>query len=409
MVSMRELRTPCRKKRVVRDEMEFRPLDGVFALINGCVAWRAGCRAARASQPKTPTSQPMPVSAIVRAGLLVAVAAACQPSPDFVVVALQMPPGLEFDGFRITQLQPGDGGAVTAMTETPVSDGGTKDGHSFGMRKPGLGATLELSVQAYGRMNDKRHVLAEGRGQVVAGQDLLVINLGVCASAPELLATFAPCPDAPDGGADARPKAPSLTASDGGSSQDAWMAPVCQNPADPPELSPPHGGPAPSQECVDYCDAITTNCGFVFATREHCLYACAVIDPPPSSTHEPDDTIACRTVWARSAGFDGGLPLDQNRRCRQAAPTSDRECGNPCFVYCRIGTKVCPQHFPPEGDCDSACIARANRLGDIRPLLACRNEWLEKAIFNSDLCSWAAPYNDCGPAGGTCPPVYFDR
>ncbi|MEO5768210.1 MAG: hypothetical protein ABIS92_07645 [Polyangia bacterium] len=333
-----------------------------------------------------------------RAGLLVAMMAGCT---DYVLVTLVLP-DVKYDKIALDKKVDG---LVVASFQRPA-DGGTI--HSLDLSMPDHGK-VSLLARAYWTTA----LVAEGELEVIRGANEQRLKLEPC-ERPLDAASAGPCrpastgepaPDAgADGGSDLRP--------DGNSTEGA--GPVCY-PQALPDDRPIGGLPPPvssSEGCRTYCEAVHANCisaAFYNNSIDECLYACSLLNW--NATSSTGDTLKCRLNFAQAAAT-ATTDFDHLRFCRFAMPNGSPGCGTQCDVYCRMGSVVCQPYFPKEADCLNACnslVASGMAANpDIpAPALACRLFYLEKAIFNQQLCGWAAPNMTCpGPDPG-CNAVVF--
>jgi hypothetical protein len=312
---------------------------------------------------------------------------------SFVLVTIELPSMLRFDGFRLVKV-------VDGLSSPPVDRfvaGPSSAAHAVGVSVPS-GGSVTLEVQAV----YERTAVAEGSERIdsMSGQNTIVLR--PCTTAVPLEdAAFVSCQDAvADAGAE-RVRTVQVAPADGGSEvPDAWAPPlVCLEPN--PDAAPPSSSVLPSPLCAEYCAAMTARCPEVYGGDERCRYACEVLAWPPTGAR--DDTLECRTTWATAMPSN---PADEANRCSFASPLSHDTCGEICAVYCRTGALICPDQFPPEQPCREACLRKRNELrpATLINYMQCRLDILANAIFQRDLCSRAAPNNRCGD----CLSLFFD-
>jgi hypothetical protein len=343
---------------------------------------------------------------IVRVGLLAALLAGC--SPDYVIITLSIPKGVGYRGLRVSKSVENSSAAPTVV----VKDLPPRDDHTVRLIRPDSGTTVLVLVQAYGDGSPTdRKVVAEGETEVKWTARDAHIDLETCENLPALGDPRGHChppppppplPDrdagAPEAGADgAGPGA------DGGVGNAAGLVCHPDGGAVLPVVAPPNSTP----ECRAYCTAVTKSCVNLYVDQDHCLFAC---DRYGWSA----DEVRCRTNWAVSAADDLDS-IDKESTCRQASLDSGRACNlEPCEIYCQAGPRICPDHFPEDSVCATACRgwvkARAARV-DAGPVVfeqhvRCRTQMLEEALFDPAFCDRAAPYTDCG---SPCVVLDFDR
>jgi hypothetical protein len=355
--------------------------------------------------------------------LLAAPAGGCRAQPqlgDYVAVTIKVPVNVRYDGVRVAKFV---GDSVERPTDTPVADGAAP---FLAVRRPEVGIAVRMFVQA----TNADQIVAQGEAPIdpTAGRDI-VLELAACLPPMLRKAELTSCGvnepidagvDRPstglgkqvrtaDDGGDvaATPEAPPDAGepADGG----GWEAPVCQHPD--LQASNPLPPAQPSPGCVHYCDVIEANCkGVVYEDIAHCQYACFALDWPEQGATR--NSLQCRTLWAGDAA---GLPDEERQvECKRAAPNPGPACSsNVCDIYCSMGTQICGSYFPPLIDCLRDCLHADHVFemsgSDLGGVLACRMDWLGKAIFNRELCSWSAPYNMCGIEDPHCPNIFFDR
>jgi hypothetical protein len=339
--------------------------------------------------------------AVSLAGLLLGVVAGCT---EYVPVTLLFPPGLRYDSIRVTKVVDG---LVVDRLEKGL-DGG--DVHSIDISMPDHGK-VSLRAKAYLALA----LVADGELEVMRSAGEQKLTLKACEPPIMDAAPAASCQPSPlhpvvDGGNDVGTEGP---VRDGGAEQPPPDTSLACYP-DAVEDARPAGGLSPPASipagCQTYCDAMQANCisaEFYNNSIRECLFACALLNWDPESS--TGDSLKCRTNAAQAAAAPA-----QNHRdfCHFAMPNSAPGCGMPCEVYCRMGSIVCPADFPSESDCKTACtrLVKAGSAVDRdnpAPQLDCRLFYLEKAIFNRELCGWAAPDNMCpGPNAG-CGSVNF--
>jgi hypothetical protein len=338
---------------------------------------------------------------------------------DFVLVTFQMPPGQVYTGIRVTKVVYGGSpeshdypfaGNQMSVGERP---------HQLDVAVPSDGAPVDVTAQAYAEV----FFVAEGGTTVKAGQDTVDLKLVPC-----LLQV-----DKNTGGSCVRHPGPVVDPGDGGGTDvdvtDGGQSETgtgdlggevgldtnpngCVAPQDPTTSPDSFETPADLPPgCIRYCQAMMrdSGCPGVYRTESRCLYACGTLVWSPAQT-STNNTLSCRTSWAERPSNSN---TEQEAQCRKAAPISvgssnEDICGDTCEAYCRTGVRICEAQFPPYITCVDRCFAR-QRSGALQPggpkiyqILYCQIAWLEKAIFNRELCSWASPDNRCG--GGDCRP-----
>jgi hypothetical protein len=331
-------------------------------------------------------------------GLLLLVGCRSSALPnDLVLVQLQLPSGLQCQGFRVRVMVDG---VEWKHDDRLLPAAAPSLEHTLGVHLPAERQEVRLYVQAF----QQGEAVAEGQATLQRGGSISV-PLVACAQRVPLSADFRSClSQALDAGVEAGP--------DGGidlgvpdNAPDArlpWSPPACLQPVDggsdgglPPRAAP--DDPA----CVAYCDSMERRCPQVFLTRPRCLSACAQLGWDAQGGFNTD-SVSCRTLWA-----DAELtsPTEQAKRCDYASPISVGACGDICDVYCRMGARLCPMQFPPEDDCKNACRWTRDRRTSLEKPLVCRSWVLAEALFDRSRCPAAGPYATCGEV---CPPVTFD-
>ncbi len=100
-------------------------------------------------------------------------------------------------------------------------------------------------------------------------------------------------------------------------------------------------GSGDSDECVEYCDRVMSNCTdefAVYASEEACLAVCALLPLAGDDTN----TVECRSEQARLAGSTG----EPNVHCPAAGPGGSTPrgaegCGTNCESYCYLQPLAC--------------------------------------------------------------------
>src|SRR5688572_29391104 len=93
------------------------------------------------------------------------------------------------------------------------------------------------------------------------------------------------------------------------------------------------GAVGPSQQCVDYCDAVMENCKGEFAVysgMDTCLGVCSQLPPGDSIEPGSGNTVACRAAQAVLAGSTD----EPEDHCPRAGPGGAGQCGSDCESYC---------------------------------------------------------------------------
>jgi hypothetical protein len=110
-------------------------------------------------------------------------------------------------------------------------------------------------------------------------------------------------------------------------------------------------GPPPSDECVEYCDTVMTNCSgdfVVYKSRDVCLDVCAALDP--GDPLEPaGNTVACRMFEAKEAAREA------DAHCASAGPGGGDTCGSDCEAWCGLLEQACPTDYAVLDDCEALC------------------------------------------------------
>ncbi len=332
---------------------------------------------------------------------------------DVVTVRVQVPAEISPDAYRLAKIVDGD--VVVVERRSPKAAPGASE-LPLGVRVPRADARLEIVAQAVRGAS----ILAEGSLRFV----------GLAAPAAPLVlrpcpmplamreAVFESClgsapsaPWAPDAGGDGPASPPTGGGAAGGAfAADARADGVPRakgscaslDAGAPPAVLPPV---VVSDKCIEYCAAMQVSCNDIFESKERCEFTCAKLAWPTGGAPD-DDTVDCRTAWAKSASAG-----DAARKCKYASPRSDDACGRSCTVYCRMGALLCPAEFPPFLECQSACNELAATVArmfgkSINPYLYCRLDQLEAAVFDRRKCAFSAPDQAC--SSDQCPAVVFD-
>lgn len=345
----------------------------------------------------------------LRAAFLIGLVSSCaadQQTRREVLVRIVVPSVGGIDSLRLTKF-------VNDVPEPAVLDE-RLDGGPFADQPTAAvalpeGKTVRLRVQAL----RAEVVVAAGEValQLVSGEQQLLL---VACDGEEGRMTEA-CPRssagsrAPDAGtlpADAEVSVssapvPSDAGADAGSAEAAPPV-TCPELRPPLPLPPPTEGPTP--QCLRYCEAMATSCQGLSHddTREQCLRSCAAFAwPVDEVAGSGGDTITCRTRHAElAASFTA--EADRRRHCDYALPDSRGACGNSCWVYCRLGARLCGAYFPSMDDCVRACVDRDNQSrkasGEgIYDALHCRMKWVVKAALDPSpaICQRGAPTETC--------------
>jgi hypothetical protein len=118
------------------------------------------------------------------------------------------------------------------------------------------------------------------------------------------------------------------------------------------------GGKAPSQQCIDYCNAALANCigdYALYTGMDTCLGVCAQL-PAGDSTELRSNDVVCRAAQAALAKSTGEPAL----HCPRAGPGGANFCGTDCESYCLLLRNSCPGEF----DLVPSCVAKCAALRD---------------------------------------------
>jgi hypothetical protein len=322
--------------------------------------------------------------------------AGCRKADERIVqVNLELPPRVEADVFRLMKVVEG------RATEMEVEKAGAR--HQVGIILPRHVTRFFLRAQAANQML----AVAEGEAEIEAPIDAKgasTLVLVSCAVSFRVGREFVSCLDRRDGGVDGpRDAAADAREASRDAGRDAFICQGAVTGAPPVNQPPPDASPG----CADYCAAMEEQCSSVFLGRERCLFACAELgwkEPGGFNTN----TLGCRTLWAR---IPPDTPDRAANKCKYAAPASfGRACGEFCEIYCFIGARLCPRHFPDEVDCVPRCLQARERWRmehdnlDPDKDMFCRLDRLEKVVFDRRLCEQAAPDVACGD----CPPIRLE-
>lgn len=103
--------------------------------------------------------------------------------------------------------------------------------------------------------------------------------------------------------------------------------------------------------CEAYCATIGANCTgehAQYGSLETCLATCAALTPgTPADTG--GNTLGCR---AYHAGAAADMPAVH---CTHAGPGGDGVCGSNCESFCSIAAVACPDAWPDDAACQTAC------------------------------------------------------
>lgn len=109
------------------------------------------------------------------------------------------------------------------------------------------------------------------------------------------------------------------------------------------------GGDALS--CESYCATISAHCTgehAQYGTAETCLATCAAF-PPGLPADTGGNTLGCRTYHAGAAA---DMP---EVHCTHAGPGGNGVCGGNCESFCSVAAAVCPDAWPDDAACQTAC------------------------------------------------------
>lgn len=112
-------------------------------------------------------------------------------------------------------------------------------------------------------------------------------------------------------------------------------------------------GKVTSDECIEYCDAMETNCpeGTEFQQyidRDTCINSCNAFEP--GDRKDPTgNTLACRLRLAKAAATSSG------EFCGNAGALGGGECGTNCEAWCSLLAAACPDEYEVLLDCEAAC------------------------------------------------------
>ena len=103
--------------------------------------------------------------------------------------------------------------------------------------------------------------------------------------------------------------------------------------------------------CEAYCATISANCTgehTQYGSAETCLATCATLTPgTPADTG--GNTLGCRTYHAGAAA---DMPAVH---CTHAGPGGNGVCGGNCESFCSIAAVACPDAWPDDAACQTAC------------------------------------------------------
>ncbi len=112
-------------------------------------------------------------------------------------------------------------------------------------------------------------------------------------------------------------------------------------------------GKVTSDECIEYCDAMETNCpeGTEFQQyidRDTCISTCNAFDP--GDRKDPSgNTLACRLRQAKAAANSSG------EFCGNAGALGGGECGTNCEAWCSLLSAACPDDYEVLTNCEAVC------------------------------------------------------
>jgi hypothetical protein len=99
--------------------------------------------------------------------------------------------------------------------------------------------------------------------------------------------------------------------------------------------------------CINYCDAVMTNCPdplYVYASRDMCMGVCHQLEVAGKVGNTGDqsgNTINCRLYQAQQAGSTG----EKTTYCPVSGPGGNNICGSNCEDYCTLMQLTCPDQF----------------------------------------------------------------
>ncbi len=149
--------------------------------------------------------------------------------------------------------------------------------------------------------------------------------------------------------------------------------------------------------CDAYCATIATSCTGTqtqYGSKDTCLATCAAF-PPGTPADTSGNSLGCRTYHA------GAAAQDPMTHCTHAGPGGDGVCGGNCESFCVIAADACPDAWPDDAACQTACATFAPEekydATDIAGnTFACRLYHLTAAAFD--------PATHCGHIKGNSPP-----
>lgn len=119
--------------------------------------------------------------------------------------------------------------------------------------------------------------------------------------------------------------------------------------AEPTTAEPTTGGE--DLGCAAYCDTIAAHCtgeNQQYGSLQTCLATCATFMPG-----QPEDTGG-NTLGCRS--YHAGAAADMPEiHCTHAGPGGGGPCGTNCEGFCSIAAVACPEAWPDDAACQTAC------------------------------------------------------
>jgi hypothetical protein len=299
---------------------------------------------------------------------------------DIIDLEIKIPAAVPYDAIRVSKSVDGKPAGIikTPTTKPPVGESSSTT-HYAGIYIPRDARNVEVLVQA---VDDSLVTAQDAAILVTPVANQAHVDLRMCTS-PYDVNTKGNCL----GPGALPPYTPPLLA--------------CMPPTMPPPPLMPHG--TDSAACITYCDAMDGKCSDIYATKERCLHACALLAWPESQTPQAD-TLHCRQQFVESI-MPTWPPYMVHTACVNASIDASPQCGDACGIYCRTGVRACPGTFPPFDVCAEACRRRDQQvLRDTQKSLynfglQCRLEQLARAVFDPSYCEVASPAAPDGCAG----------
>jgi hypothetical protein len=128
---------------------------------------------------------------------------------------------------------------------------------------------------------------------------------------------------------------------------------VASDTGDDGKIADPETEISTTEQCVQYCDAVMTNCtgdNAQYTARASCINTCNNLPPGSVQDAEPSsNTVLCRIKQAELAEEFA------SDTCAAAGPGGNEECGNNCESWCHLLSQSCTKDFNEMDDCEASC------------------------------------------------------